>query len=162
MFGISSTVLIITAAMIAATLLLFSFIAQMFLVPGLIVAGAVVLLLGFSWLAGGIKSRDRLLEDLASHNPDIRWRTANDLAQVLKRDPELATDAQFGLELAGQLRETMTNFDRDEASAAARVPEMVSVWSVVTKSMLELPVSVVIPVNTGTDGVSATFETNAS
>jgi hypothetical protein len=96
------------------------FIAQMFLVPGLIVAGAVVLLLGFSWLAGGIKSRQKFLDDLASPNPDIRWRTASDLAQVLKRDPDLACDAEFGLNLADQLRQALGDFEQAEASAAVQ------------------------------------------
>ena len=73
------------------------FIAQLFLVPGLIVAAAVVVLLAFSWLAGGRRSPEAFLRDLDSTNPDIRWRTASDLAQVLRRDPELASNADFGL-----------------------------------------------------------------
>src|SRR4051794_10459276 len=73
------------------------FLAQLFLVPGLIVASAVLILLGFSWLAGGSKNPDAFIRDLESSNPDIRWRTASDLAQVLKRDPGLAGDPTFGL-----------------------------------------------------------------
>lgn len=97
------------------------FIAQMFLVPGLIVAGAVALLLGFSWIAGGTKSRAKFLNDLQSANPDIRWRTASDLAQVLKRDPDLATDAQFGLDLANLMAGDLQRLDRaEEALAAAK------------------------------------------
>ncbi|MFO0809081.1 MAG: hypothetical protein U0746_10690 [Gemmataceae bacterium] len=94
------------------------YIAQMFLVPGLIVAGAVVLLLGFSWLAGGVKSRDKFLADLASPNPDIRWRTASDLAQVLTRDPDLASDPVFGLRLADLLRQALGDLEKAEAAAA--------------------------------------------
>src|SRR5438270_13886521 len=75
------------------------FIAQLFLVPGLIVAGAVVVLLGVSWLAGGNRSPEAFLRDIDSSNPDIRWRTASDLAQVLKRDDGLATNVEFGLKL---------------------------------------------------------------
>jgi hypothetical protein len=90
------------------------FIAQLFLVPGLIVAGAVIVLLGFSWLAGGPRSADAFLRDLDSPNSDIRWRTASDLAQVLKRDERLATDPVFGLKLAGLLQQAMAEMDRAE------------------------------------------------
>src|SRR5438552_12424633 len=72
------------------------FIAQLFLVPGLIVAGAVVVLLGFSWLSSGNRSPEAFLRDLDSANVDIRWRTASDLAQVLKRDDGLAMNVDFG------------------------------------------------------------------
>src|SRR5437763_9207205 len=90
------------------------FIAQLFLVPGLIVAGAVIVLLGFSWLAGGTRSADAFLRDLDSPNTDIRWRTASDLAQVLKRDESLARDPGFGLKLASLLQQAMAEMDRAE------------------------------------------------
>jgi hypothetical protein len=90
------------------------FIAQLFLVPGLIVAGAVVVLLGFSWLAGGARSPEAFLRDLDSPNPDIRWRTASDLAQVLRRDDRLAADPDFGLKLAALLRQSLGELDRAE------------------------------------------------
>src|SRR5881394_1685814 len=84
------------------------FIVQLFVVPGLIVAVAVLILWGFSWLAGGTASREKYLEGLRSSNPDIRWRTAHELAQVLLRDrkepePKLAVDAGFALDLADLL-----------------------------------------------------------
>src|SRR4051794_2048142 len=85
------------------------FIIQLFLVPGLIVAGAVIILLGFSWLAGGPRTPEGFLRDLQSGNPDVRWRTASDLAQVLKRDDRLATDPQFGLQLAGMLQQAVAD-----------------------------------------------------
>jgi hypothetical protein len=94
------------------------FIAQLFLVPGLIVAGAVLVLLGFSWLAGGSRSPEAFLRDLESTNPDIRWRTASDLAQVLKRDEGLATDPVFGLKLADLLRQALGELDRAERARA--------------------------------------------
>lgn len=94
------------------------FIAQLFLVPGLIVAGAVVVLLGFSWLAGSQRSPQAFERDLESGNPDIRWRTASDLAQVLRRDPELAANADFGLRLATILRQSLDELDRFEANRA--------------------------------------------
>jgi len=95
------------------------FIAQLFLVPGLIVAGAVVVLLGFTWLAGGNRGPTAFLRDLQSGNPDIRWRTASDLAQVLKRDEKLAADPNFGLELADLLKRALAELERAEATPAA-------------------------------------------
>src|SRR5438105_8342362 len=95
------------------------FIAQLFLVPGLIVAGAVAVLLGFSWLAGGARTPAAFLRDLDSGNPDVRWRAASDLAQVLKRDPDLASDAAFGLKLAGLLQRALAELERAERAAAA-------------------------------------------
>src|SRR5438093_8573128 len=75
------------------------FIVQLFLVPGLIVAGSVGALLAFSWLAGGPRGPEAYLRDLQTTNRDIRWRTASDLAQVLRRDDALATNVGFGLRL---------------------------------------------------------------
>ncbi|HEY1378676.1 MAG TPA: hypothetical protein VGF55_17890 [Gemmataceae bacterium] len=95
------------------------FIAQLFLVPGLIVAGAVVVLLGFSWLAGGNRSPQAFLRDLDSSNIDIRKRTASDLAQVLKRDDGLATNVDFGLQLVTRLRQAAGELDRADAASAS-------------------------------------------
>lgn len=94
------------------------FIAQLFVVPGLIVAGAVVVLLGFSWLSGHNRSPEAFLRDLESSNIDIRKRTANDLAQVLKRDDSLATNVDFGLKLAVQLRQAVADLERTEPPSA--------------------------------------------
>jgi len=95
------------------------FIAQLFLVPGLIVAGAVVVLLSFTWLAGGNRGPEAFLRDLDSGNPDIRWRTASDLAQVLKRDDKLAADPDFGLQLAEVLKRALSEIERGEANPPA-------------------------------------------
>lgn len=87
---------------------------QSFVVPGLIVAVAVLILWGFSWLAGGTASREKFLEGLRNPNADVRWRTAHELAQVLLRDrkepePKLATDVGFALELTDLLDSALTN-----------------------------------------------------
>jgi hypothetical protein len=74
-------------------------IAQLFLVPGLIVAGVISVIFVFTWLAGGHRTPDSFLDGLKSANPEMRWRAASDLAQVLLRDDTLAADVQFGLEL---------------------------------------------------------------
>jgi hypothetical protein len=93
-------------------------IVQLFLIPGLIVAGAVTILLGFSWLAGGSRSPDQLLKNIDSANADIRWRAANDLAQVLKRDDKLAADAGFALKIAERLARAAEELERSEKRLA--------------------------------------------
>src|SRR5262245_60581987 len=91
------------------------FLAQLFLVPAVIVSAAVGVLLGFSWLAGGPRSPKDFLEGLRNPNPDVRWRTASDLAQVLPRDERLACDPSFGLDLAEHLRDALEENERAEA-----------------------------------------------
>jgi HEAT repeat protein len=81
-------------------------IAQLFVVPGLIVAGAIAIIFGFTWLAGGHRTPDSFLDGLKSANPEVRWRAASDLAQVLLRDDTLAADPRFGLELTSFLRQS--------------------------------------------------------
>src|SRR5438445_12499109 len=93
-------------------------IVQLFLVPGLIVAGAVTILLGFSWLAGGSRTPDQFLKNIDSANADIRWRAASDLAQVLKRDETLASDPAFALRLAERLQKALDELDRLEQDKA--------------------------------------------
>jgi hypothetical protein len=111
------------------------FIVQLFLVPGLIVAVAVLILLGFKFLVGGTRTADEFLRSLDSSNPDVRWRAASDLAQVLKR-PEslaLASDPKFGLDLAERLQAGIDEIKKDEAAAlkqssAKRGAERESAW----------------------------------
>jgi hypothetical protein len=91
-------------------------IVQLFLIPGLIVAGAVTILLGFSWLAGGSRSPEQILKNIDNANPEIRWRAASDLAQVLKRDDKLAADAAFGLRLVERMVKALEELDRAEKS----------------------------------------------
>src|SRR5439155_27156542 len=93
-------------------------IVQLFLIPGLIVAGAVTILLGFSWLAGGSRTPEQFLKNIDSANADIRWRAANDLAQVLKRDDTLAADVGFALKIAERLARALEELDRAEKSIA--------------------------------------------
>lgn len=84
-------------------------IAQLFVVPGLIVAGAVVILLGFSWLAGGSRTPQGFLDGLRNPNPEVRWRTASDLAQVLQRDDTLASNVDFGINLVMRLQDALAD-----------------------------------------------------
>jgi hypothetical protein len=89
-------------------------IVQLFLIPGLIVAGAVTILLGFSWLAGGSRTPDQFLKNIDSANKDIRWRAANDLAQVLTRDDALAADPSFALRIAERLARATVELEQAE------------------------------------------------
>jgi hypothetical protein len=95
------------------------FIVQLFLVPGLIIAVAVLILLGFRYLVGSSRTADQYLRDLNNNNPDIRWRAAHDLAQVLKRPEslDLASDPKFALDLADLLKKRLNELDEAEKTA---------------------------------------------
>src|SRR5262249_18350535 len=60
------------------------------------------------------------LEKLQSPNPDVRWRAANDLAQVLKRDEQLAQDVDFALKLAERYQQALTDFEQSERELLAQ------------------------------------------
>jgi hypothetical protein len=79
---------------------------------------AVAILLGFSWLVGLSRTPERFLQDLKSDNPEVRWRAASDLAQVLKRDPVLASNPHFCLDLADLLESAI----REDEQAGRRNP----------------------------------------
>src|SRR5437763_14567194 len=96
------------------------FIAQLFLVPGLIVRVAVFIYLGSSYLVQSSHTPATFLKDLDSDNAEIRWRGAHDLAQVLKR-PEsltLASDPKFALDLAERLDRAAAEVEKAERSTA--------------------------------------------
>lgn len=101
------------------------FIAQLFLVPGLIVVVAVLLLLAFRYTIGSGYTPESFLRQLDNDNADIRWRGASDLAQVLKR-PEstnLKTDAVFALELAVRLRVSFDELVEKEKNLALKMAD---------------------------------------
>ncbi len=89
------------------------FIAQLFLVPGIIVLGAVTVLWGFSWLIGASRTPEQFLKELSSTNLDVRRRAASDLSQVLTKDPTLASNPRFTLDLADLLSQAL----REEENA---------------------------------------------
>jgi hypothetical protein len=101
-------------------------IVQFFLVPGLIVAVAVLILFGFSYLVGGPRSTAYFLRELDSANADIRWRGAHDLAQVLKRSEslQLASDPVFALELATRLKRALDDLEIDEKTTWERIKNL--------------------------------------
>jgi hypothetical protein len=97
------------------------FIAQLFLVPGLIVTGIVLLLLAVNWLIGGARTPEQFLKNLDNPNPEVRWRAADDLAQVLLRDDHLAADPGFALDLAERLRRGVDSAAEAEQAYADRM-----------------------------------------
>src|SRR5580765_8273836 len=83
------------------------FIAQLFVIPGLIILVVVLLFIGSTMLVKRDREPDPFLVQLDSDKADIRWRGASDLAQILKR-PEPGTlrwkaDAKFALDLTERL-----------------------------------------------------------
>jgi hypothetical protein len=85
------------------------FIVQLFLVPFIIVVSVVGFLLFVNWLVGSGRDPDDFLKRLDNSNPDVRWRAAEDLAQVLLRDDGLASNPKFGLDLAERLEQALRN-----------------------------------------------------
>jgi hypothetical protein len=96
-------------------------IARLFLTPLLIVVGLVIPLVGFFWLFGGGWTPNDYLAKLDDPNPDIRWRGAEYLGQMLLRDDNLASDPKFGLDLAERLRQTLDNNASAEKGLAQRL-----------------------------------------
>lgn len=96
------------------------FIAQLFLIPLLIVATAMGCIWFVTWLVGGFYTPNQFLKDLRSANPEVRWRRASDLAQVLKRDETLAADPAFALDLTELLRQALRDSEQSERAWVER------------------------------------------
>jgi hypothetical protein len=96
------------------------FIAQLFLVPLLIVVGIMGLFFTMRGLIGigGPQTAQQFLNNLDQTNADVRWRAAQDLAQVLPRDDKLASNPKFALDLADRLRQTLKDCGTGEAKLA--------------------------------------------
>jgi hypothetical protein len=92
------------------------FIVQLFLIPGLIVAGLVFVWVFGSLIVSGSNTPEAFLQKLDNPNPDIRWRAAHDLAQVLKRPEslELASDPDFALDIAERLKKAWRELEQAE------------------------------------------------
>src|SRR5437764_5889104 len=96
------------------------FLLELFVVPGVIVGVVVCLLLVANWLFSGSRSPEAFLRRLDDPNPEVRWRAASDLSQTLLRDPRLAADAGFALQLADRLQEALAAAEPAERSFAER------------------------------------------
>lgn len=98
------------------------FIAQLFLVPGLIVTFAVLFILGLNYLFVEARDADHYLHRLKDANPDIRWRAAHDLAQELKRpESKLRANPEFALGLAERLSAALEELQQKEAVIATQM-----------------------------------------
>src|SRR5207247_2250918 len=97
------------------------FLAKLFVVPLLIVSVLVGVCMLVIWWRARSLSPDAYLEKLDSSNWDIRWRGAEDLAQVLLRDDHLAANPKFSLDIAERLRlafQSVRQLDKKRPSAA--------------------------------------------
>jgi hypothetical protein len=94
------------------------FIAQLFLVPFLIVTLVVCFLITINWLVGGARSPKDFLDKLDSANPEVRWRGAEELAQYLQREEALAANPAFALELCERLQTAVKELASQEKELA--------------------------------------------
>lgn len=100
------------------------FLAKLFVVPLLIVSCLVGLCMLVIWWRARSLSPEAYLEKLDSSNWDVRWRGAEDLAQVLLRDDHLAANPKFSLDIADRLRQAyqaVQQLDRQRPTVAAKV-----------------------------------------
>ena len=79
------------------------FIAQLFLIPALIVCVLVAVYLLFGKIAGGQRSPQEYLTDLRGANEERRWLAAHELALFLQHDQKWQNDEQLAKDLAGEL-----------------------------------------------------------
>src|SRR5438105_2850641 len=93
------------------------FIAQLFVIPGLIILVVVLVVMGLSYWNSG-RDPSYFLQQLDSDNADVRWRGASDLAQILKRSEPAAlrwkADPNFALDLAERLDLSFKRLVREE------------------------------------------------
>src|SRR5258708_31235570 len=90
------------------------FIVQLFVVPALIVMGVLIPVVFL--VRGCAKSPEELLADLHSSNTDVRWRAAEQLAQMMPRDrlealPRFAYNVPFALDLTDLLNKVLHEED---------------------------------------------------
>src|SRR5262249_22835946 len=67
-----------------------------------------------TWLVGGESAPEVLLERLDNSNENVRWRAANEIAQRLTRDPDLASNPKVALRLTGLLRKALDELNKAE------------------------------------------------
>jgi hypothetical protein len=99
------------------------FIVQLFVIPASIIFVLLLVYLGANLKMQREHEPAYFLQQLDSDNPDIRWRGASDLAQILLR-PEPATlrwkaDAKFALDLTERLESAYTDLLKEEKKIAA-------------------------------------------
>ncbi|HKB35967.1 MAG TPA: hypothetical protein VKD72_05905, partial [Gemmataceae bacterium] len=93
---------------------------QLFLVPGLIVAGLVVVWLLFNVRSSLDRKLQEILAELDSDNPEVRWRAAENLARALPSDERTRLHVGFALDLAVRLRGGLTRSEVAERDRLKR------------------------------------------
>ncbi|MSQ96686.1 MAG: hypothetical protein EXR98_19330 [Gemmataceae bacterium] len=100
------------------------FLAQLFVIPGMIILVLVVLYIGSQMMVSAQHEPAYFLQQLDSDNEDIRWRGASDLAQILKRTEPATlrwkTDPKFALDIAERLDLTFQQLLKKEKAIAAQ------------------------------------------
>ena len=94
---------------------------------GIIVA-ALILVLAFGGLIWvGASTPESFLARLDNPNPDIRWRAAHELSQVLKRPEslELASNPDFALDLAERLKKALTALEQAESTTQKELARVI-------------------------------------
>jgi HEAT repeat protein len=90
------------------------FIAQLFLIPALIVGVLVAVYLLFGKIAGGHRSPDEYLKDLRGANEERRWLAAHELALFLQHDSTWQNDHKLANELAADLERSLAGQQGDD------------------------------------------------
>ncbi len=123
------------------------FMAQLFLVPLLIVGGIALVFFGVVWMfgdvfggLGGSRTPAQFLDRIDNTNLDQRWRAASDLAQVLLRDDKLASNSQFALDLTDRLRKAMEASAAKEKAILDRLEKYPKLAEKLNKLVQKLPV----------------------
>lgn len=108
-----------------------SYLARQFLVPLLIVLSVLVVFAGcagsFNWFFGaliGTQSVTQAVQNIDNANPEIRWRAANDLAQLLvvdEKDKTHVVDPRLALDLTQRLRRALDASRQAESALAERI-----------------------------------------
>lgn len=111
-----------------------SFIMQLFLVPGLIVAAVVGVWALFGKISSSEQDWRQLVAELRSTNDHRRWRGANALAQLLRSDAELRDKGQ---NLAGneQIAQELSSLLEELLQESTKDAELITHQSFVTRTL---------------------------
>lgn len=111
-----------------------SFIMQLFLVPGLIVAAVIGVWALFGQLSSGEQDWRQLIAEIRSTNEHRRWRGATSLAQVLRADAELG-DAGQKLSANPQIAQELANVMNELLQESVQDKELISQQSFVARTL---------------------------
>lgn len=98
------------------------FILQLFVIPAVIVAVLIVVVALFGKLAEGRNDTTHYVEAIRSDNPNVQFRAAYELANLIQNEAELSKDPKLLGELSGLLEREL-----DRKSPDPRVGQFVAV-----------------------------------